>query len=287
MSDYFGRLAARTLDPSSLLKPRIDARFAARDEIEETADAESLPPPRPVAAAPEREPTAERVALGTPFATATPRMVTAETTPEIPRAITATLREVHERSETKHTEASRHVIVEEHERRESAQLLKVAGAREEIAALAAEGPANTTHRIEHDAAAGASGIRPKHEVTPQSMEVTSHSMEAASPPALPLPERSSVTETQAAAVPRAEAIRISADAPPAASPRIEARMVERVIERLPAVTPEPDIHITIGRIDVRAVTPASTTTPPPPRRDPRPKTLSLEEYLAQRNEARR
>lgn len=43
--------------------------------------------------------------------------------------------------------------------------------------------------------------------------------------------------------------------------------------------PPPDVHISIGRIEVRADRPEPRRPPPPPTR-PRPKLMSLEEYLA-------
>lgn len=52
-----------------------------------------------------------------------------------------------------------------------------------------------------------------------------------------------------------------------------------------APLPPPTIRITIGRVEVRAVGP-SKTSPPAPAPSPRP-ALSLDEYLKQRNEARR
>lgn len=48
----------------------------------------------------------------------------------------------------------------------------------------------------------------------------------------------------------------------------------------------PVIRITIGRVEVRAVSPPQRTAPPPPPR-PRPPALSLDDYLKQRREDRR
>lgn len=62
---------------------------------------------------------------------------------------------------------------------------------------------------------------------------------------------------------------------PAAPPRIAIPAPER-IETAQA---ERDVHITIGRIDVRAVTPAA----PKPRQAKTPRTLTLDEYLDQRS----
>ena len=63
-------------------------------------------------------------------------------------------------------------------------------------------------------------------------------------------------------------------APPAA-PRIAIPAPERV----ETAQAERDVHITIGRIDVRAVTPAA----PKPRQAKTPRTLTLDEYLDQRS----
>lgn len=69
--------------------------------------------------------------------------------------------------------------------------------------------------------------------------------------------------------------------------RIERHRQERELETIRVASSERDIHVTIGRIEVRAVTPAPVIPPAPrPRREP-PKTQSLEEYLAQRDRERR
>ena len=62
---------------------------------------------------------------------------------------------------------------------------------------------------------------------------------------------------------------------PAAPPRIAIPAPERI----ETVQAERDVHITIGRIDVRAVTPAA----PKPRQAKTPRTLTLDEYLDQRS----
>lgn len=80
-----------------------------------------------------------------------------------------------------------------------------------------------------------------------------------------------------------------------ATPAVSVRRVERVERqreevrtRTTRIVPsEADVHITIGRIDVRAVTPPPAAPPAPRTRREPPKTQSLEEYLAQRNGERR
>ena len=62
---------------------------------------------------------------------------------------------------------------------------------------------------------------------------------------------------------------------PAAPPRIAIPAPERI----ESAQAERDVHITIGRIDVRAVTPAA----PKPRQAKTPRTLTLDEYLDQRS----
>jgi hypothetical protein len=50
----------------------------------------------------------------------------------------------------------------------------------------------------------------------------------------------------------------------------------------PAPPPEPTVHVTIGRVEVRAVTAPAR----PPRAAPAARTMSLDEYLAERNQRR-
>ncbi|HXU68334.1 MAG TPA: hypothetical protein VN947_03345 [Polyangia bacterium] len=86
----------------------------------------------------------------------------------------------------------------------------------------------------------------------------------------------------------------SATASPAAAPTRGAVRPSRVQRPSAPSTPAPTattaaeppvVHVTIGRIDVRAAAPA----PPPPRRPQatRPTALSLEQYLAQRDRGER
>jgi hypothetical protein len=51
---------------------------------------------------------------------------------------------------------------------------------------------------------------------------------------------------------------------------------------MPAPAPKPTVHVTIGRVEIRAVTAAA----PPARRSPAARSTSLDEYLAQRNQRR-
>jgi hypothetical protein len=67
-------------------------------------------------------------------------------------------------------------------------------------------------------------------------------------------------------------------------PEVTANTADAVLvePQLIAPKPEPSVKITIGRIDVRAVMPATPSTVTAPR-PPAMKALSLDEYLQQRN----
>jgi hypothetical protein len=70
--------------------------------------------------------------------------------------------------------------------------------------------------------------------------------------------------------------------PTAFTPKVSIRPAPPEIAR-PAAAESPTIHVTIGRVEIRAA-----TAPPVPRRaSPRPPAMSLEQYLKQRRGASR
>lgn len=242
MSDYFGRLAARVLDPSCLLQPNIAPRFAWRDEV----------------------------AVEEPVSTPVVQQRESVSTREMRVATTRTIESMHHSHER--------VVTQERDR-----VRQRAAAVERPSLLAPEEPV-TSRGAERSQRAGPQRAEspPLHSTTIESTTInnsfgTTHNVA--------ISNNSSIAHHN------------STTASTIITPERIERVVERVVERpvvqstAPAVASEPDIHITIGRIDVRSVAAlAATSLRPPapqPSRESRPKTLSLEEFLAQRSEARR
>jgi hypothetical protein len=108
-----------------------------------------------------------------------------------------------------------------------------------------------------------------------------------------LPEPQSPARSEAADPPRREAAEIRPVEPgrpaPAAAPPglvVQPRVERAAPAPVPEIQPAPTIHVTIGRIEVRATAPQAAAAAPA-RRASAPAVLTLDEYLRRRDGERR
>lgn len=253
MSDYFGRLAARTLDPACLLQPRITPRFAWQDEEGEMESATPHRTPAIYTPPSVSQRTMAPANQASPEATST-SVASVQTTSGKPRELaTAPLSQTPPTApEPGMRSSARETRIEE----------MVPSTRPNLAAERSAAPDERVRTIE----ASTPAQRPPD-------EIAAHAEQS-----LPRPiDTSPAPQTNVIVTPaRIERI-------------VEHERVERAKDSAPdqPAPREPDVHITIGRIDVRAATTAAPVRTVAPRRESRPTTLTLEEYLAQRSEGRR
>jgi len=127
-------------------------------------------------------------------------------------------------------------------------------------------------------------IETRERIVVRDVPIERTTVETRDAPPLPAPASASEERTAAAAgatrATKAERVAVTTTRTvTAAAARPAAALPALPMPAEPAAPRERDVHITIGRIDVRAVT-------PPPRERPRPSAppaLTLDEYLAQRS----